>query len=136
MLEKNPLRAPSGDIAPTGRAVSVPFVKVCGVAEDQVTGFVLYFDPVELLTQLGLVAAPVSVPTAREPSPSGLPRLCQQPSRSTRRHRGAHAAPSGLPRLARQPSRSARSVSARGTPGTEPGQRDHERHASHEAPPT
>lgn len=52
------LRAPSGDIAPTGRAVSVPFVNVCDFAGDQVTDFVLYFDQVELLTQLGLVAAP------------------------------------------------------------------------------
>ena len=53
------LHAPGGDIPATGRRVSVPFVNVCEFSGDRVSDFVLYFDQVELLTQLGLVAAPV-----------------------------------------------------------------------------
>lgn len=53
------LHAPSGDVPATGRRVSVPFVNVCEFAGDRYTDFVLYFDQVELLTQLGLVGAPV-----------------------------------------------------------------------------
>lgn len=53
------LHAPGGDLPATGRRVSVPFVNVCEMSGDRYTDFVLYFDQVELLTQLGLVAAPV-----------------------------------------------------------------------------
>jgi steroid delta-isomerase-like uncharacterized protein len=54
-----PLSAPSGDVPATGRRVSVPFVNVVDVAGDRVTDFALYFDQVELMTQLGLVGAAV-----------------------------------------------------------------------------
>jgi uncharacterized protein (TIGR02246 family) len=53
------LHAPSGDISATDRRVSIPFVNVCEFAGERMTYFALYFDQVELLTQLGLVAAPV-----------------------------------------------------------------------------
>ncbi|NMO93661.1 nuclear transport factor 2 family protein, partial [Actinomycetospora sp. TBRC 11914] len=53
------LHAPSGDVPATGRRVSVPFVNVCEFSGERMTYFALYFDQVELLTQLGLVAAPV-----------------------------------------------------------------------------
>jgi predicted ester cyclase len=52
------LHAPSGDIPATGRRVSVPFVNVCNFSGDRYSDFALYFDQVELMTQLGLVAAP------------------------------------------------------------------------------
>lgn len=53
------LHAPGGDLPATGRRVSVPFVNVCEISGDRFTDFVLYFDQVELLTQLGLVTTPV-----------------------------------------------------------------------------
>jgi ketosteroid isomerase-like protein len=53
------LRAPSGELPATGRHVSVPFVNICAFSDSRYTDFVLYFDQVELLTQLGLINAPV-----------------------------------------------------------------------------
>jgi ketosteroid isomerase-like protein len=53
------LQAPSGALSATGRRVSVPFVNVCEFSGDRFTDFVLYFDQVEMLTQLGLMSAPV-----------------------------------------------------------------------------
>jgi hypothetical protein len=52
------LHGPGGDVPPTGRSVSVPFVNVCEVSADHFTDFTLYFDQVELMTQLG-IGAPV-----------------------------------------------------------------------------
>ncbi|GLZ47331.1 hypothetical protein Acsp06_35160 [Actinomycetospora sp. NBRC 106375] len=52
------LRAPGGDVPATGRRVSVPFVNIVEVAGDRYRSFGLYFDQVEMLTQLGLAAAP------------------------------------------------------------------------------
>jgi predicted ester cyclase len=52
------LQAPGGDIPATGRRVSVPFVNVVESDGERMTDLVLYFDQVDLLTQLGLVAAP------------------------------------------------------------------------------
>jgi predicted ester cyclase len=52
------LHAPGGDIEPTGRRVAVPFVNVCAFTGDRYGDFVLYFDQMELLAQLGLVGAP------------------------------------------------------------------------------
>lgn len=54
------LHAPGGDVEPTGRRVSVPFVNVCGFSGDRYRDFVLYFDQMELLAQLGLVGAQVN----------------------------------------------------------------------------
>jgi hypothetical protein len=53
------VRAPSGDLPATGHHVSVPFVNICAFSEGPYTDFVLYFDQIELLTQLGLINAPV-----------------------------------------------------------------------------
>lgn len=46
---------PSGTIPPTGKAVSVPFVVTQKVTGGKVSSFHLYFDRMELMTQLGLM---------------------------------------------------------------------------------
>jgi|SRR5690242_14772040 predicted ester cyclase len=48
------LNAPGGSIPATGRRITVPFVSVLGVAGDRFTSIAVYFDQMELLTQLGL----------------------------------------------------------------------------------
>jgi len=48
------LHAPSGDVPPTGRRVSIPFVATYTGADDRLTGFRLYFDQMDLTTQLGI----------------------------------------------------------------------------------
>ncbi|HEV3365197.1 MAG TPA: ester cyclase [Acidimicrobiia bacterium] len=48
------LKAPSGDIPPTGKQVSIPFVVTYTCADGLLTGFRLYFDQMDLITQLGL----------------------------------------------------------------------------------
>lgn len=48
------LHAPSGDIPPTGKRVSIPFVVTYTCADGAITGFRLYFDQTDLITQLGL----------------------------------------------------------------------------------
>jgi hypothetical protein len=53
-----PLEAPAGTIPPTGRTVNIPFVVMGDVEDDRFSSFHLYFDQVELMTQLGL--APTS----------------------------------------------------------------------------
>jgi ketosteroid isomerase-like protein len=53
------LRAPGGDLPATGRRVSVPFINIGENDGERFTDFGVYFDQVELLTQLGVVAAPV-----------------------------------------------------------------------------
>jgi heme-degrading monooxygenase HmoA/predicted ester cyclase len=50
------LRGPAGEIAATGRTVDAPFTGVYEFEEGKITSFHLYFDQVELLTQLGLAA--------------------------------------------------------------------------------
>lgn len=53
------LKPPSGpEIPPTQKQASVNFVVVHRVAGGKFTSFHLYFDQVELLTQLGLMPAP------------------------------------------------------------------------------
>ncbi len=49
------LNAPSGTIAPTGRSVSVPFVVTQKARGGKFTSFHLYFDQLELMSQLGLM---------------------------------------------------------------------------------
>jgi predicted ester cyclase len=49
-----PLRPPSGEIAATGKHVSVPFVVIFVHRDGRFTDLRLYFDQVELLTQLGI----------------------------------------------------------------------------------
>lgn len=48
-----PLRAPSGEIAATGKRVSVRFANLYTVRDGVFTSFRLYFDQLELLQQLG-----------------------------------------------------------------------------------
>ncbi|MGE3288649.1 MAG: ester cyclase [Pseudonocardia sp.] len=43
------------EVPPTGRRVSVPFTAVYGLRDGRVATFHLYFDQVEMLTQLGLM---------------------------------------------------------------------------------
>ena len=54
------LRAPSGDIQPTGKTVELPYMLALGFREGKWSSFHLYFDQVELMTQLGLMPAPTS----------------------------------------------------------------------------
>jgi predicted ester cyclase/quinol monooxygenase YgiN len=48
------LRSPAGDIAPTNRTVDARFCAVYEFDEGKITSFHLYFDQMEMLTQLGL----------------------------------------------------------------------------------
>ena len=48
------LRGPAGEIAPTSRTVDAPFCGVYEFDEGKITSFHLYFDQMELLTQLGI----------------------------------------------------------------------------------
>ena len=48
------LNALGGSILATGKRVAVPLVSVLGVAGGRFTSFAVYFDQMELLTQLGL----------------------------------------------------------------------------------
>lgn len=52
--------AHGGSISATGKRVAVPFVSVLGVSGDRFTSLALYFDQMELLTQLGLAQAPMT----------------------------------------------------------------------------
>ena len=51
-----PLVTPEGQqIEPTGRPVRVPFAEIYTVEDGAITSHVLYFDQVDMLTQLGLM---------------------------------------------------------------------------------
>ena len=53
--------APNGQVIPaTGRSLSVPYADVFEVEGDRITSDRLYFDQVELLTQLGLMPDPAA----------------------------------------------------------------------------
>jgi ketosteroid isomerase-like protein len=53
------LMAPSGEVIPaTGRSLSAPYADVFEVDGDRITSERLYFDQMELLTQLGLMPDP------------------------------------------------------------------------------
>ena len=52
------LSGPGGEVPATGRSVSIPFANVCEISGDRFTDFTLYFDQLELMTQLG-VGAPM-----------------------------------------------------------------------------
>jgi predicted ester cyclase len=51
------LNAPGQSVPATGNRVAIHFVAVYGFAGDRFTTFALYFDQMELLTQLGLTQA-------------------------------------------------------------------------------
>lgn len=54
------LNAPGGSIPATGQRVAIPLTSVLRVAGDRFTSFAVYFDQMELLTQLGLTQAPTT----------------------------------------------------------------------------
>ena len=55
------LTAPDGQVVPpTGRSIRAPYVEVFELDGDHVVADRLYFDQVELLTQLGLMPAPAA----------------------------------------------------------------------------
>ncbi len=54
------LAGPAGEIPPTGKYVSMPFAGLHKVRNDKWVSFHVYFDQVELLTQLGLMPAPTA----------------------------------------------------------------------------
>jgi ketosteroid isomerase-like protein len=54
------LHTPSGDLAPTGRAVSVPYIHTLRYREGLHASFDLMFDRLLMLEQLGLVPAPAA----------------------------------------------------------------------------
>lgn len=55
------LMAPNGQVIPaTGRSLSAPYADVFEVEGDRITSERLYFDQVELLTQLGLMPDPAA----------------------------------------------------------------------------
>jgi predicted ester cyclase len=53
-----PLNAPTGTIQPTRKRVKVPFVTVTKIRDGKFASLHLYFDQVELMSQLGLMPAP------------------------------------------------------------------------------
>ena len=52
------LNSPSGDVPPTGRSVSIPYIQVLRFREGQHVSFNLMFDRLSLLEQLGVGPAP------------------------------------------------------------------------------
>ena len=48
------LQTPNGDVAATGKPVSIPFVVTYTLADRRISGFRLYFDQMDLITQLGI----------------------------------------------------------------------------------
>lgn len=55
------LRTPSGDLPPTGRAASVPYIHVLRYRDGLHASFNLAFDRLLMLEQLGLLPAPTEV---------------------------------------------------------------------------
>ena len=52
-----PLNAPGGSIPPTGKRVSIPYIVMDQVESGKFTRLRLYFDQVDMMTQLGLMPA-------------------------------------------------------------------------------
>jgi ketosteroid isomerase-like protein len=46
---------PAGTVEATGRSVTLPFVMIYRTNGESITGMRLYFDQMELLTQLGVI---------------------------------------------------------------------------------
>jgi ketosteroid isomerase-like protein len=55
------LHTPTGDIPPTGRAVSIDYIQVLRFRDGKHRSFNLAFDRLEMLEQLGLIPAPETV---------------------------------------------------------------------------
>jgi hypothetical protein len=54
------LHTPNGDIPPTGRAVSIPYIQVLRIRDGEHLSFNLAFDRLAMLEQLGLVPEPAA----------------------------------------------------------------------------
>ena len=54
------LRTPGGDVPPTGRAVSVPYIHMLRYRDGLHVSFNLMFDRLLMLEQLGLIPAPAA----------------------------------------------------------------------------
>lgn len=54
------LNTPTGPIPATGKKVSIPFVTTSRQRDGRYKAFNLYFDQVDLMTQLGLMPAPAA----------------------------------------------------------------------------
>jgi ketosteroid isomerase-like protein len=54
-------RSPGGDIPPTDRSVSVPYIQVLQFSDGKHASFNLMFDRLLMLEQLGLVPAPSTI---------------------------------------------------------------------------
>jgi ketosteroid isomerase-like protein len=54
------LHTPTGDISPTGRAVSLNYIQVLHFRDGKHVSFNLIFDRLAMLEQLGLIPAPAS----------------------------------------------------------------------------
>jgi steroid delta-isomerase-like uncharacterized protein len=54
------LHSPTGDIPPTGRSISVPYIHVLHFREGKHTSFNLIFDRLLMLEQLGVIPAPAA----------------------------------------------------------------------------
>jgi steroid delta-isomerase-like uncharacterized protein len=54
------LHAPTGDIPPTGRTVSVEYLQMLRFRDGKHISFTLVFDRLQLLEQLGIVPAPAA----------------------------------------------------------------------------
>lgn len=54
------LAAPTGEIPPTNRRVSVDYVGALNVSGGKITSMRIYFDVLDLMAQLGLVGAPAT----------------------------------------------------------------------------
>ena len=59
---RGPLRGPAGDIPPTGRPVTVPYIQVLRFRDGLHASFSLMYDRLLMLEQLGLIPAPSSAP--------------------------------------------------------------------------
>ncbi len=51
------MRSPSGEIPATGHQVDIPFIAVLSVENSKLTSFRVYFDQLDMLTQLGLTGS-------------------------------------------------------------------------------
>jgi steroid delta-isomerase-like uncharacterized protein len=57
-----PLMTPQGEVPPTGRSIDVPYADFFRVRDGRIVAHQVYYDQVELGTQLGLMPAPGQAP--------------------------------------------------------------------------
>jgi ketosteroid isomerase-like protein len=65
------LHGPTGDVPPTGRSVNVDYLQVLRFRAGRHVSFNLLFDRLQMLEQLGLLAAPPPADRAQAVSPTG-----------------------------------------------------------------